>query len=217
LTSAGSQNITAEDRAVARAAFRKVFRSFDPYGSPFQPSVPARLLISQSHPWVTNPWGLNTTALRALLAAADDHDLERVFVSVVDPQDSQWDDNLYVLAPLSLDTYLHSPVTDAWSIVPHALSPGSGAWGVISSDESHVLVGGSEQFIADLSAGLAQTQDEMIVSWLEDWSEHQDQDPDGGLRIGDWIPAQLAHVVGPERAEAALRASRLRRWDLPPH
>jgi len=34
----------------------------------------------------------------------------------------------------------------------HALYPASGAWGVISSDESHVLVGGSEQFITDLFA-----------------------------------------------------------------
>jgi hypothetical protein len=56
----------------------------------------------------------------------------------------------------------------------------------------------------------------MIAAWLEDWSEQQDNDPDGGLRIGDWIPAQLIHVVGRERAEAALGASRLRRWDLPP-
>ena len=76
-------------------------------------------------------------------------------------------------------------------------------------------MGGSQRFIADLAAGLGRTQDEMIAAWLEDWSAHQDEDPDGTLRIGDWIPAQLAHVVGPERAEAALRASRLRRWDLP--
>jgi len=55
----------------------------------------------------------------------------------------------------------------------------------------------------------------MIAAWLEDWAEHQDRDPEGTHRIGDWIPAQLAHVVGPERAEAALRASRLRRWPLP--
>lgn len=31
------------------------------------------------------------------------------------------------------------------------------------------------------------------------------------------IPAQLAHVVGRPRAEAALSQSRLRRWDLPAH
>jgi hypothetical protein len=211
----GSQTTTGDDRRLARAAFRKVFRSFEPYGSPFQPSVPGRLLISQGHLWETNPWGLDVVALKALLEVSDPEDLERAFVAVVDPQDCRWDDNLYVLAPLSVDSYLHSPPTDAWSIVPHALYPASGAWGVISSDESHVLAGGSEQFIADLSAGLAWNQDEMIAAWLEDWSEHQDRDPEGVHRIGAWIPAQLAHVVGPERAEAALRASRLRRWPLP--
>jgi hypothetical protein len=77
-------------------------------------------------------------------------------------------------------------------------------------------VGGSEAFIADLSARLGASQDAMIAAWLEDWSEHQDRDPDGELRIGDWIPAQLAHVVGAQRAEAALSASRLRRFDSPP-
>lgn len=207
--------ITAVDRAVARAAFRQLFRCFDPYGCPFQPAVPGRLLIHQTHPWVTNPWGLNAAALRALLEAAEDRDLERVFVAVVAPEDSGWEDNLYVLAPLSLDSYLHASATDAWSIVPHALYPASGAWGLMSSDEAHVLVAGSEQFIADLSAALPCTQEEMIAAWLEDWSEHQDRDPDGDHRIGDWIPAQLAHIIGGERAEAALNASRLRRWPLP--
>jgi hypothetical protein len=66
-------------------------------------------------------------------------------------------------------------------------------------------------------AGLGRSQDEMVAAWLEEWSDRQDRDPGGELRIGDWIPAQLAHVVGPERAEALLSASRLRRWDLPPH
>jgi hypothetical protein len=96
-------------------------------------------------------------------------------------------------------------------------SPSSfrGDWGVISSDESHVLVGGSQRFIDDLAAGLGRSQEEMIAARLEDWSARQDQDPEGELRIGEWIPAQLAHVVSPERAETALGASRLRRWDLP--
>jgi hypothetical protein len=207
--------VQIDDRRPARAAFRKVFRSFEPYGSPFQPSVAGRLLIYQTDPWATTPWGLNDVGLGALLRAADDQDLERAFVAVVDPQDCRWDDNLYVLAPLSTDSYLHSPPNHAWPIVPHALYPANGAWGIIGADESHVLVGGSEQFIVDLSGHLDQTQDEMIAAWLEAWSEHQDRDPEGTHRIGDWIPAQLAHVVGPERAEAALRASRLRRWSLP--
>jgi hypothetical protein len=163
----------------------------------------------------TNPWGLNAGDLGALLAAADDRDLERVFISVVDPHDTRHDENLYVLSPLNRDNYTHPGPTDAWPIVPHAIYPPSGAWGVISSDESHVLVGGTEEFIADLAAGLGRSQDEMIAAWLEEWAAHQDRGPDNSLRIGDWIPAQLAHVVGAQRAEAALNASRLRRWDLP--
>jgi hypothetical protein len=211
----GSRELASADRSGAARAFKAVFRGFEPYGRPFKASVPARLLAYEAEPWKAKPWGLNDGALVALLQAADDHDLERVFVSVDDPEDSSFDEGHYLLSPLNLENYTHPGPTDAWPILPHAIYPPSGQWGVISSDESHVLVGGSEKFIDDLSAGLGKTQDEMIAAWLEDWSEHQDRDPDGELRIGDWIPAQLAHVVGPERAEVTLGASRLRRWDLP--
>jgi hypothetical protein len=207
----------SDERQIAEAAFKAIFHRFEPYGRPFQSSVPARLLIYEADSWEDNPWGLSRAGLGALLAAAEDCDLERVFVSVADPLDSRYDEGQYILSPLTVDSYTHPSPTDAWPIVPHAIYPPSGAWGVISSDESHVLVGGSEQFIADLAAGLGRSQDEMIDAWLEDWSVHQDRDPDGELHIGDWIPAQLAHVVGRPRAEAALNRSRLRRWDLPPH
>ena len=199
---------------IAETAFTTIFRDFDPFGSPFQPTVPARLLIFETDEWNRNPWGLSASDLSALVRAADDQDLVRVFVSVVDPYDERWDESQYVLSPLNVDSYTHPGPTDAWPIVPHAIYPPSGAWGVITSDESHVLVGGSQRFIDDLEAGLGRSQDEMIAAWLEEWAGHQDRS-DSGRRIGDWIPAQLAHVVGPERAEAALSASRLRRWDLP--
>jgi hypothetical protein len=207
--------MSSEELQAAKKAFKMVFRSFEPFGSPFEPSVQGRLLIYEPDAWKdNNPYGLNTGDLEALRQAADDQDLARVFVSVVDPDDERWDFSHYVLSPLNVDTYLHPGPTDSWPIVPHAIYPPSGAWGVITSDESHVLVAGSQRFIDDLEAGLGRSQDDMIAAWLEEWAGHQDRS-DSGRRIGDWIPAQLAHVVGPERAEAALSASRLRRWDLP--
>jgi hypothetical protein len=161
---------------IAETAFTTIFRDVDPYGSPFQLTVPARLLVFETDEWNRNPWGLSSADLGALLRAADDQDLERVFVSIVDPHDDRWDESRYVLSPLNADSYTHPGPMDAWPIV--------------------------------------RSQDEMIAAWLEEWARHQDRS-DSGRRVGDWIPAQLAHVVGPERAEAALRASRLRRWDLP--
>jgi hypothetical protein len=139
-----------------------------------------------------------------------------VFVSLADPQHSDRDEGHYVLSPLSVESYTRTHPREAWPIVPHAIYPPSGHWGVVSSEESHVLVGGAQRFIDDLAAGLGRSQDEMIAAWLEEWAGHRDRS-ESGRRVGDWIPAQLAHVVGPERAEAALDASRLRRWDLPPH
>lgn len=49
----------------------------------------------------------------------------------------------------------------------------------------------------------------MIAAWLDDWAQTQHGAIDGGRHIADWVPDQLAHVVGQERAERALRASRL--------
>jgi hypothetical protein len=212
----GPRIMSPDDYPSAARSFRAVFHVFDPYGSPFQPTVPARLIV-YARPAEANPWGLNDADLGSLVAAADDGDLERVFVSLADPQRSEPDEGHYVLRPLSVESYTRTHPREAWPIVPHAIYPPSGHWGAISSDESHVLVGGSRRFIDDLQAGLGRSQDEMVAAWLEEWSDRQDRDPGGELRIGDWIPAQLAHVVGPERAEALLSASRLRRWDLPPH
>jgi hypothetical protein len=45
---------------------------------------------------------------------------------------------------------------------------------------------------------------------LDDWAEVQTGAVDCGRHIARWVPEQLVHVVGPERAERALRASRLR-------
>lgn len=207
--------MTASDLTRARNAFSAVFQDFDPYGRPFQPVVGDRLLIYDVDRNETTPWGLSPPALCALLHAADDQDLERVFISVADPRTNHDAEAHYVLSPLTAGSYAAAP--EPWTILPHAMYPPSGRWGVMSSDESHILIGGTARFVADLAAGLGRGTDAMISAWLEGWSGHQDQDPDGRLRIGDWIPAQLAHIVGSERAERALSSSRLRRWSSPAH
>lgn len=201
--------MTASDLARAKNAFSVVFHEFDPYGCPFQQKVGDRLLIYDVDRNETTPWGLSASALDALLRAADAEDLERVFISVADPRTNRDPAAHYVLSPLDADSY--AAAAEAWTILPHAMYPPSGRWGAISSDESHTLIGGTARFVANLAAGLGRGQDAMVSAWLEDWSAHQDQDPDDRLRIGDWIPAQLAHIVGSQRAERALSSSRLRR------
>jgi hypothetical protein len=145
--------MSPDDYPSAARSFRAVFHVFDPYGSPFQPAVPARLIV-YAYPAEANPWGLNDADLDSLVAAADDRDLERVFVSLADPEHSEPDEGHYVLRPLSVESYTRTHPREAWPIVPHAIYPPSGHWGVISSDESHVLVGGSRRFIDDLQGRL---------------------------------------------------------------
>jgi hypothetical protein len=48
--------MSVDDRPSAARGFSAVFQTFDPYGSPFQPTVPARLLV-YADPAEANPWG----------------------------------------------------------------------------------------------------------------------------------------------------------------
>ena len=133
---AGSPRIISpKDRPSAATCFRAVFRSFEPYGSPFQPSVSARLLV-YADPWQANPWGLNGTDLGALLAVSDDRDFERVFISLADPQDCAPDEGHYVISPLTVESYTRTRPTEAWPIVPHAIYPPSGRVGGSSAPMS---------------------------------------------------------------------------------
>lgn len=120
--------MSPDDYPTAARSFRAVFHVFDPYGSPFQPTVPARLLV-YADPAEANPWGLNDADLGSSVAAADDRDLERVFVSLADPEHSELDEGHYVLSPLSVESYTRTHPTEAWPIVPHAIYPPSGHWG----------------------------------------------------------------------------------------
>ena len=129
-------------------------------------------------------------------------------VSAAKPEHGHDDQNLYVLSPLDEQSYLQA--LEPWTIVPHAIYPPSGAWGVMTTNESYVVAGGSGGFVDRLLRGLGRDEDEMIAAWLDDWAQVQTGAMDGGRRIAEWLPAQLVHVVGPDRAERALRASRLR-------
>lgn len=187
----------------ATVAFSRVFDAFEPFGRSFASVVPRRLLIYE-----TDPFGLGADELSALRRAADDEDLAHVFVSADEPEQGRDDPNLVVLSPLDEASYKQS--FEPWTITPHAIYPPSGAWGVMTTNESYAVAGGTELFIERLLHGLGRDEDEMIAEWLDVRAEAQRGAVDGGRHIAQWVPEQLVHVVGPERAERALRASRLR-------
>jgi hypothetical protein len=89
-----------DDAALATRAFRRIFDAFEPWGSSFAPAMSSRALIFD-----TDPFGLDVAALAAVRAAADDDDLERVFISADTPTGSADDPNLFVLTPLDEHTY----------------------------------------------------------------------------------------------------------------
>jgi hypothetical protein len=202
--SAGRVFSPSDHSANAAVAFSRVFEAFEPFGQSFASTIPRRLLI---HP--TDAFGPGREELPALLAAADAEDLARVFISAAEPKHGADDPDLYVLAPLDEHTYLRA--LEPWTIVPHAIYPPSGEWGVMTTNEGYAVAGGSEPFIAKLLQALGRNEDEMIATWLDELANAQRGAADGGRHIAEWAPEQLAHIIGPERAERALRSSQLLR------
>jgi hypothetical protein len=190
------------DARDAADGFAKVFEAFEPWGRSFADGVPRRLLIYE-----TDPFGLGVSELAALREAADEEDLARVFVVADRPTGRPDDPNLFVLAPLDEATYKSS--LEPWTITPHAIFPRSGRWGVMTTNDGYVVAGGSQPFIAALLGALGRDEDGMIAAWLDGLADIQGGTADGGRKIAAWAPAQLRHVVGPERAARALAASRL--------
>jgi hypothetical protein len=184
-------------------AFAQVFAAFDPFGRSFASTVARKLLIYE-----TGPFGLGDEELLALMAAAEHEDLSCVFVCAEQPEPGQENPNLYTLSPLGVQWYRHT--IEPWTIVPHAIFPPSGAWGVMTTNESYVVVGGSEPFIERLLQALGLDEDEMIAAWLNYWADVQERAPEASAETAAWVSDQLADIVGPRRAERALHASRLR-------
>lgn len=184
-------------------AFAQVFVAFDPFGRSFAPAVVRKLLIYE-----TNPFGLGDEELLALMGAADHEDLSCVFVCAEKPEPGQENPNLYTLSPLGVQSYRHS--LEPWTIVPHAMFPPSGAWGVMTTNESYAVVGGSEPFIERLLRALDREEDEMIAAWLSHWADVQERAPEASAETAAWVSDQLADIVGPQRAKRAVQASRLR-------
>jgi hypothetical protein len=50
----------------------------------------------------------------------------------------------------------------------------------------------------------------MIAAWLSHWADVQARAPAASAETAAWVSDQLADIVGPQRAERALQASRLR-------
>ncbi len=183
-------------------AFAQVFVAFEPFGQSFAPTIPRKLLIYE-----TNPFGLDDEELLALMSAADQEDLSCVFICSEKPELGRENPNVYALSPLGVHLYRHS--LEPWTVVSHAIVPSSGAWGVMTTNESYAVAGGSERFIERLLCALGRDEDAMINAWLNRWADVQALSREASLETAAWVSDQLTHIVGPQRAEHAIRASRL--------
>ncbi len=76
----------------------------------------------------------------------------------------------------------------------------NGNWGIISSHESHGVIGGSEQFINTLKDMLPML-DFQVIQFLNYWKSYHE---DFGVNI-DWLPTLMEHVYGMETAQKMLK------------
>lgn len=87
----------------------------------------------------------------------------------------------------------HSPLRSATSFEQTLISP-NGQWGIITSHETHMLLGGTKKFIKkleELSPGI----NNQVFQFIEHWQEVKNS---GGTSTASWLPELMKQVYGEE-------------------
>ncbi|MBU2703251.1 hypothetical protein Ga0466249_004391 [Sporomusaceae bacterium BoRhaA] len=139
-------------------AFRKVFKSNDPFGAMFQSTVEERLILCP-----IDGYHLNKKQFRALQNTLIAINENKIYLSEIEveecfsteqcnhwevPRITQYEE--YLLTPVILENALYSP---------------NGKWGILISHEEHAVIGGTAEFLSkfkevydDWESGIANFQ-----------------------------------------------------------
>lgn len=97
-----------------------------------------------------------------------------------------------------------SPLRSATSFEQTLVSP-SGQWGIITSHETHMLLGSTKEFMRNLEE-LSPSIDNQVYQFIEHW---QDVKTSGGSSTESWLPGLMEQVYGKEAAARMLDAAEL--------
>lgn len=171
-------------------AYHAVFRAFEPFGTPFQDQLVHRLLLLTG--------GLSMLERDQLDALRSATGSRWAWVCVGEPEETE---NAVAL-PLCWSDYEEAADKRGWAFVPHAIFPPDGRWGVITDDENRASAAGDRAMVEGLGR-LSSASEGAVRTWLDGWAENQARHPEE-TDVAGWIPAHLAHLFGPERAQTLL-------------
>lgn len=179
----------------AQAAYRKVFASFDAYGTSFQPTIEHRAILEISGYAIDN-W-IWESLVRFSPIVSD----EIVYFSMTDEFTGTTEFPYHYTVPLSeQNPYSASNKLGLFMISEHSIYPPSGTWGIITSDEFHAVVGGPLSLIEQLFKDSPKSEKEHQKAVMELWIYNRD-------KLGSdvsWMPSFLSHVYGEVEAKRLL-------------
>ena len=100
--------------------------------------------------------------------------------------------------------YANSPLAAATSFEQTLLSP-SGKWGILTSHETHMLLGCTQQFF-DKFKELVPGLENQVNQFLQHWKHINDT---GGSSSTQWLPGLINQVYGREMAVRLLRSANI--------
>ncbi len=191
----------AEFEAEAEPILRQVFSTDDPFGQPFTPTIPARRIIHEYFYQIESP------LLEAIVAAAlSIGDSGFYFSRLCRPKDETEEPSHWYIAFEEISTYVTGEGEGLGTalILENALYSPQGKWGAIMSHEHHGLLGGSEEFMAEVRR-LVPNLDLQVFGFFKHWQYWKTQPH----IKADWMPELLTHIYGQELAEIMLKVTSL--------
>ena len=169
--------ISNDARLGAAGAWELVFRSTDPFGWPFTPSLQFGRVI-----FPTDGCQLFRAQFDGLAQVARLHGETHCYLAVVEGHESiegNENEQVFVVDFSDYESYSKLHLT-----LENALYSMRGTWGLLISHEMHGVLGGNETFISELDEVQMSTEFEWI-SFLNQWRDE---------RHNEWISELRSHV-----------------------
>lgn len=192
----------AEFQAEAEPILQRIFISDDPfYPQPFAPDVPVkRILFDWKYKYVVDP-----PLLDGLVMAAARLGDTGFYFSSLWRGDSEQSYAWYI--PFSeILTYngSDSPIGSTVFSEQVLFSP-QGQWGIMTTHEFHMLLGGTQIFVNALAEVVPDLNDQ-VFAFLEYWKDYK---VNHGTQTDAWLPGLMRQVYGNETAEKMLEEAGL--------
>jgi hypothetical protein len=172
----------------------------DPFLDPFSSEVRRSLVL---YPYIS---GLpDDQLMKSIVAVASKLGDDGFYLSAnfKRPADNKYVYHWYV----SFDDILNYKEITLPHIMEYILYSPQGIWGIVSSDETHGVLGGSDSFVNEVTHSISEI-DNQVLDFLEYWKKFKKDYPE--KVNASWMEMLLKNVYGEAQAEQLLRQTN---WD----